>query len=393
MSHIHYRRNIDCLTSNQLHDLREALATLYQLPAADPDSYATIAGLHGAPSPTYCLHGAPGFLTWHRAYMLAFEKALQCANAKVVLPFWDWSSGPSTGVPAACSQPTYVNRAGDTVDNPLYSGPLPGGGQTSRRPDINTTSFDDLATSAQTVLTSASFAGFQNAINSPHGGVHVRVGGNMASVAYAGYDPLFYLHHCNIDRLWAQWQKSHPGSLPSNEANLELEPFNKPYSTQWQRGSAYASTTALGYDYTNFCFLLPPIIIWEPIPIEPIPPVVLERLKTVRLVLRSERMQARSMDIRIFVNQPRATERSKIIDNPRFAGSFGIFGMGADAAPDLQMVAREQRFDLEVDITETVRQMSAEDKELKLKLVAVDANGDAVPAEQVDIKGVELLID
>lgn len=191
MSHIRYRRNIDCLTSNQLHDLREALAALYQLPAADPDSYATIAGLHGAPSPTYCLHGAPGFLTWHRAYMLAFEKALQCVNSDIMLPFWDWSSGPSTGVPAACSQSTYVNRAGNTVDNPLYSGPLLGGGQTSRRPDIDTTSFNDLATSAQTALTSASFASFQNAINGPHGGVHVRVGGNMASVAYAGYDPLF----------------------------------------------------------------------------------------------------------------------------------------------------------------------------------------------------------
>lgn len=191
--------------------------------------------------------------------------------------------------------------------------------------------------------------------------------------------------------MWAQWQQSHPGPLPGNEANLELEPFNKPYSTQWQRGSAYASTTALGYGYTNFCFILPPIIIWEVVPIKPIPPLVLERLKTVRLVLRSERMQARSMDIRVFVNQPRATERSKTIDNPCFAGSFGIFGMGADT--DLQMVARKQDFDLELDITEAVRQVSTKDKELKLKLVAVDANGDAVPAEQIDIKGVELLVD
>ncbi len=391
MSHIRYRRNIDCLTSNQLHDLREALAALYQLPAADHDSYATIAGLHGSPSPSYCIHGSPGFLTWHRAYMLAFEKALQCINSKVMLPFWDWSSGPSTGVPAVCSQPSYVNRAGNTVDNPLYRGPLPGGGQTARGSGINTTSFNDLATSAQTTLTSVSFGSFQNAINGPHGGVHVRVGGNMSSVAFAAYDPLFYLHHGNVDRLWAQWQQSHPGSLPSNEANLELEPFNKPYSTQWQRGSAYASTTALGYAYTNFCFVLPPIIIWEPIPIEPIPPWLLERLKTVRLVLRSERMQARSMDIRIFVNQPRATECSKTIDNPRFAGSFGIFGMGEDT--DLKMVAREQNFDMELDITETVRQMSAKGKKLKLKLVAVDANGNAVPVEQIDIEGFELLID
>jgi tyrosinase len=393
MSTIRYRRNINCLTSDQLHDLREALAALYQLPESDAHSFAKIAGLHGFPSPSYCIHGAPGFLTWHRAYMLAYEKALQCVNSSVMLPFWDWSSGPSTGVPTACSQPTYVNRAGNTVANPLYSGPLPGGGGTARRPDINTTSFNDLATTAQTAMSNSSFSSFQGALNSVHGGVHVRVGGQMASVPYAAFDPIFYLHHGNVDRLWAQWQQSHPGPLPSNEANLELEPFNKPYSTEWQRGSAYQSTTDVGYRYTNFCFFLPPIIIWEAIAIEPIPPEVLERLNAVRLVLHSQRMQARSMDIRVFVNQPRATERSKTIDNPRFAGAFGIFGMSANGAPDLHMVAREQNFDLELDITQAIRQMGAEDKELNLKLVAVDANGEAVPAEQIDVERVELLVD
>jgi tyrosinase len=393
MTTIRYRRNINCLTSDQLHDLREALNALYQLPQADAHSFATIAGLHGSPSLSYCIHGAPGFFTWHRAYMLAYEKALHCMDSSVMLPFWDWSSGPSTGVPAACSQPTYINRAGNTVDNPLCSGPLPGGGRTARRPDINTTSFDDLATTAQTAMNNLSFSSFQSALNSVHGSVHVRVGGQMASVPYAAFDPIFYLHHGNVDRLWAQCQQSHPGPLPSNEADLELEPFNKPYSTEWQRGSAYETTTDLGYRYTNFCFFLPPIIIWEAVAIEPIPPWVLERLSAVRLVLHSQRMQARSMDIRVFVNQPRATERSKTIDNPRFAGAFGIFGMGTNGVPGMNMVAREQNFDLELDITHAIRQMSAEDKELNLKLVAVDANGDAVPAEQIDIEDIELLVD
>lgn len=393
MTHLRYRRNIDCLTSNQLHDLREALAELYQLPAPDAHSFATIAGLHGSPSPSYCVHGAPGFLTWHRAYMLAFEDALQCINSNVMLPFWDWSSGPSTGVPGACSEPTYVNRDGDTVDNPLYAGPLPGGGQTSRRSDIDTTVFDDLATTAQSAMTNADFNSFQNALNSVHGSIHVRVGGNMSSVPFASYDPIFYLHHANVDRLWALWQQSHPGSLPSNEANLELEPFNKPYSTEWQLGSAYESTTALGYGYTNFCFILPPIIIWEVVALEPIQPWVLERLKAVRLVMRSERMQPRSMEIRVFINQPKATERTKTIGNPHYAGAIGVFGMGMDVDPDLKMVPREENFDLQVDITETLRRIGEQAEELNLKLVAVDANGEPVAAEQLHIEGFELLAD
>ena len=102
---IRYRRNINCLGSAALHDLREALAQMYLLPASDEHSFAALAGLHGTPG-NYCRHGAPGFLTWHRAYMLAFERALRCIAPGVTLPFWDWSSGPSTGVPAACASPT-----------------------------------------------------------------------------------------------------------------------------------------------------------------------------------------------------------------------------------------------------------------------------------------------
>jgi len=72
---IRYRRNINCLTENQLHDLREAYQSIYDLPESSPDSFATLGGIHGLPSPTWCDHGSPGFLTWHRAYMRAFEKA------------------------------------------------------------------------------------------------------------------------------------------------------------------------------------------------------------------------------------------------------------------------------------------------------------------------------
>ena len=96
---IRYRRNVACLGTDALHDLREALATMFALPASDEHSFAALAGLHGTPG-NFCRHGAPGFLTWHRAYMHVFERALRCVNSSITLPFWDWSSGPTTGVPA-----------------------------------------------------------------------------------------------------------------------------------------------------------------------------------------------------------------------------------------------------------------------------------------------------
>src|SRR5262245_30342536 len=258
-----YRKNINCLTTNELHDLREALAAMYALPASDPNSFATIASFHGGPPVAYCSHGAPGFFTWHRAYLMAFENALRVVGCQVNLPYWDWSSGPTTGVPAACRQATYVNRVGATVPNPLYSGPRPGGGQTNRRADIDTTAFDDLATSAQAAMGTADFASFQSQISGVHGSVHIRTGGDMSAVPTAAYDPIFFLHHANVDRLWADWQIAHPGPLPAGEASFQLQPFPRPYSAAWQTGSDVESTDALGYRYRRFCFIFPPFRIWE----------------------------------------------------------------------------------------------------------------------------------
>ena len=44
-----------------------------------------------------------------------------------------------------------------------------------------------------------------NVYGTPHGDVHVGVGGWMGSVPTAAQDPIFWLHHCNIDRLWNRW--------------------------------------------------------------------------------------------------------------------------------------------------------------------------------------------
>ena len=49
--------------------------------------------------------------------------------------------------------------------------------------------------------------------NLPHNRVHVRIGGQngfMSDPATAALDPIFWLHHCNIDRLWEVWRNQGP---------------------------------------------------------------------------------------------------------------------------------------------------------------------------------------
>jgi hypothetical protein len=398
-----YRQNINCLSVNELHDLREALAAMYALPAGDPNSFARIAGFHGGPPVAYCAHGSPGFFTWHRAYLMAFETALRVLGCQVNLPYWDWSSGPSTGVPAACRLPTYVNRAGATVSNPLFSGPRPAGGQTNRRANIDTTVFDDLATGAQAAMTAGTFASLQNQMNGVHGAVHGRTGGDMGSVPTAAYDPIFYLHHANVDRLWASWQITHPGALPAGEAAFALLPFPRPYSTAWQTGSDTESTDALGYRYRRFCLWIPPFRVWEVVRVEwPLP---MRRLvDSVRVVLKSHHMQPELVEIRAFVNQPDATAGTRTVGNPAFAGATAFFGHGSadphgpkpPEAPGVHAghgdtpPGVKERFDLELEITSAHNAQGADASSVSLKLVAVDAAGNEVPAEKLILEEIAI---
>ena len=417
---IRYRRNINCLSADQLHDLREAYQTLYEMPETAAESFATLGGLHGLPSPSWCDHGAPGFLTWHRAYMKAFEKALQCVNSDVMLPFWDWSSGPTTGVPAACASPTYVNRIGDTVPNPLFSGPIAaaaGGGVTNRGANIATTSFAGPATSAQAALGSATYNSFQNALNGPHGSVHGLTGGHMGSVPRAGFDPIFFLHHCNVDRLWWNWQQTHPATaMPANEATYDLDPFNKPYTTSWMKGADVDSTDDLGYRYSNWCFWLPPFRIWELVAVK-FDPLMIRRLRNARLVLRSNQMAAESIEFRVFINDAEASHHTSI-DSDTFAGSIGTFGMGemamgghgkrdehgehspADHRHGV-IASTSSRFDLELNLTDQLRHNCGNEEnddnddvdEFTIMIVAVDTEGNAVDPQRVGVDDVELIID
>ena len=46
-----------------------------------------------------------------------------------------------------------------------------------------------------------------------HGGGHISVGGDMDDMFVSAGDPIFYLHHANIDRLWALWQDKNPARV------------------------------------------------------------------------------------------------------------------------------------------------------------------------------------
>ena len=190
--------------------------------------------IHGE---THYQHGTERFLPWHRVFLLLLEQALQSVHPDVKLPYWDWSQ------PSEQSFPAWLAGVTPTVVMPSPMANI----SVVRSPgsDADLTS---IVSALPGVMASNDFATFTSALEGVHGAVHVWVGGTMALIPTAPSDPIFWMHHGNIDRLWAQWQASHVGLNP----DLPGPPGTgtSPVMDPWAYTEADArSITALGYEY------------------------------------------------------------------------------------------------------------------------------------------------
>lgn len=211
---------------------RSAVAQLIALPTADPRQWGNLAKQHN----DFCPHSNWWFLPWHRAYIFYFERVCQdvLGDANFTLPYWDWTQNPRipgpfwSGVLAGNSVNPTVTRVigpnddigsefvGRKVINQLMSNPqlasfyssapYPVQGRPSRQRDPGT-----IGTLEGT----------------PHNNVHTQVSGTMETFM-SPLDPIFWLHHANVDRLWASWQDLHSGAAPTGSDWTDL-----PLGTFW----------------------------------------------------------------------------------------------------------------------------------------------------------------
>lgn len=238
---LRHRRSARRLSKGQLDNLRRAVSRAQRI--GDDRGYQHWAGIHGLPLPVYCQHGSELFLPWHRAYLYFFEKALQDQVPGVTLPWWDWRDH-SEALPAAYARA----RTREGKANPLYSSPIQASGrrQASERRTWREPGEISWLPSGEAVgraRRNRDYFTFQSQLESLHNGVHGYVGGTMGSVATSAYDPIFWTHHCMIDRIWYLWQLDHPGArLPARYLDLALPPFEMTVRDT-------LDVTALGYDY------------------------------------------------------------------------------------------------------------------------------------------------
>jgi tyrosinase len=197
-----------------------------------------------------CPHGQLDFLPWHRLYLHFFEQVVEhLVGEPFALPYWNYLDPNLRDMPL----PFRAQLDTDGSENPLF---YPDRNPLTRDPNDPSVPADEKplirdqdlqwAVAAQETFFERGDVfgltrGFSTQIEeAPHNPVHGRIGIvveqqgqlvplGMATPALAARDPIFWLHHANIDRLWEWWRtQTDPPRDPDYIWSIEPYRFASP---------------------------------------------------------------------------------------------------------------------------------------------------------------------
>jgi tyrosinase len=224
-----------------------------------------------------CQHGGWYFLPWHRMYLAYFERIVATTIAGLggpadwALPYWNYcdsANADALKLPFAFRSPTLHDGSPNPLRIPqrvrgnsgkivapasavayhlFLLAPRFVGGDTG--PDLG---FGGPPTDWHHPPGAAG-----EVENVPHNLIHSQISGFMGDFNTAALDPIFWLHHCNIDRMWAIWRKR-----AASNTNPDQPTWLTKLSFAWQDGSGnqvtltpsqVVDTTAppMSYDYDD----------------------------------------------------------------------------------------------------------------------------------------------
>jgi tyrosinase len=429
--------------SDRLYLFRRALEEMQSISTQskmDERGFQWVAGVHGGfGTAPWCHHGDLHFLTWHRPYVLDFELKLRdqirkLRNADAAdewrLPYWEWDAEDVTGLPEAFTVRTYKDKeSGTTKPNPLAAQPyqlefLPGvgGDQTRTWRDPGTqAALRALRTRVERALNEPDFSTFSRVVEGPHNSLHGWVGGFMQAYR-SSFDPIFWVHHCNVDRQFWKWQqKFGESSIPDFVRRYPCQPFNfrdieaQAFFDTRQLGYTYAETrsvqtrsAALAAAATSAARLPPRTL---DVALGPVP----STFDQARLHFHSLEHTQETLEVRIFAHSGKngVAPTAKTAQSPAhgYLGSYVILGHGecpgapghCDAKAAMDQARQPHHlapFDAAVDVTDELQHLfkgarqkkggtkaaltrgALPAKDLKLQLVVVDMSGKQVPASE-----------
>lgn len=297
------RKDISRVSADEVETYRKAILAMKSLKANDPKSWEFQSGVHGNPFEqlypyifNQCQHTQWWFFPWHRMYLYYAERIMRKLLLKAAtsdeekrkaseftIPFWNYlPAGKARLLPEPFRNPANYDNA---LWEPRRGPGINDGDEASKLPatsvDIRAFCYTNFYSDGpgfsfggrrvdRPVHLAPELVGFDADTfeNNPHNSVHAWVGaklrkrpprlfGYMSSPPYAALDPIFWLHHSNVDRLWEVWlslgegRQNPPattadGKLWRQQTFLFLDENENP---QAGRVEDFLDIRALGYSY------------------------------------------------------------------------------------------------------------------------------------------------
>lgn len=264
------RRNVWTLAQgdNSISEYAGAVTTMMGRNSSDPTSWAYQAAIHGTHASktlalyNNCQHGTWFFLPWHRMFLYYFERIVRAAvadnggSSAWSLPFWDYEGpGQQPSLPPAFRPSSTMPALQATRASAVNAGRALSSAVTSSAHAqacgafVGTTEFGGGITGV------AQFSNDTGQLeNQPHNVIHNAVGGTqgpMRDPQAAAQDPIFWLHHANIDRLWWLWTAGqHPSPTDTRWTAEKFEFFDEHgQQVSMTPSDVLDIETQLGYTY------------------------------------------------------------------------------------------------------------------------------------------------
>jgi hypothetical protein len=352
--------------------------------------------------PEFCAHRRECFPGWHRPYMLEFERAMRRADialggdGNIGLPYWDWTDIEVNGevLPGILRRRLMEEFPEDFFgDEGKIVTPDPGrhgykmSGTRSDARIKSMLSRGSVADAAAKCLHSlrheqhATTAFSDNrfpSIETPHNNIHGYVSGIMASFQ-SSFHPAFWLHHCNIDRIYEKYIQLEPDSskeFMEHQAQLDPQPAAGFPEGPWgpyepfihhKTGAKFHArdcfdAPALGFRYDDLPSVQPPQM-REPPFFAVFREVDIQKLVHPRLLY-------------VYVagkDDKWVRPEGELTEAPGYAGAASVFFF--DTPGGCANCKINPKVDLYVDITQALREANLRPPKAALHVLVEDANG------------------
>jgi len=372
-----------------------------------------IAGYHGWPN-DFCQHGQESFPAWHRGYMCDLEQALIKADkalgndGNIGLPYWDWTVSEVNGeVMPKIVREHFADIPSELI-TPDQAGELATSGYTRIRSDralkaeleranVASQVREALSVSEHWAFASSRFNRQGFSLESPHNSIHMCCGFPMTSLRYAAFHPIFYLHHCNVDRIYEKhleletpeeskqefenYQNILAGRGETNRFREQLKPFMHPLkpSTPLMPADCF-DTKGLGYVYDEL----------SPTPRMAMREAAQEVIYAAFAKVKVLELNYKSYMLHVFV-LPQGTGSGWVApaggqeawyNDANYAGCGAIFG---GKGSDCSNCQTREPYTVLVEVQDTLRRLNRSRHQVDLKVMCVDEIGALVPLEETPV--------